>query len=494
MHTTTSKKVWLLGVLRHLLRKPTILFTFNRYVSYTLQFVRGIILASVLGPFYFGVWGFLMLVNQYLSYSGLGFQHAINVELAVQDPNDDSKRNSQLIGVTLTATLFIGMVLLVIGGLIQKFQIPLFTKYTFSQYAFILALITALTHLNQVYANIYRVYQKLGKVAIYEFILASLPLIVIIFYRGGQLLFALLIALAFANAIGVLVYTVKVPFRIRLLWDTSLIRYLLIIGFPLLIYQLSFWLITLAGRTIISIYYSVEVMGYFSLANNFTNAVMLGLRAVAWVVFPIILTKTKYGIPDEQVWQTVQKVNIIYGTAVFLTVFSIIILFTPILFAILPQYQPSTNILIILLLSQAVLSVTFGYNSLAIARKKQKSIATIAMIAVGVVVVLGLASAWLGLDMIWVATAMLVGAIVFTYLQVRLGEKLVQSHESSGGSWNQVIPLGSILAIGLVFVGCLLGNYLMIFSIFGLISFLVGNSSNLKQLRQYILFSIRAVN
>lgn len=490
-HTATSKIVQFWGLLRRLLRKPTILFTFNRYISYALQFIRGIILAKVLGPFYFGVWGFLMLVSQYLSYTGLGLEYAINVELAVHD-RDDNKQESQLIGVTLTATLCVGLLLLLVGFLIQRFQIALFAKYSFSQYALILALIVALTNLNQVYANIYRVFYKLGRIALYEFVLASLPLVVIVFYQGEQLIRALLMALALAHGFGVLLYTTKAPFSIRLQWETPLIRYLLIIGIPLLIYSLSFWLITLVGRTIISIYYSVEAMGYFSLANNLTNAVMLGLRAIVWVVFPIILTKTKYGVPDEEVWQTVRRVNTLYGTAVFLAIFSMIFL-APILFIILPQYQPTLRILIVLLMSQAVLSITFGYNSVAIARKQQIKVAGIAVVAVSFVLVLGFGVASLGLDMIWVATAMLIGAIIFTYLQARLGEKLMNQYISPAKDKKTIMPLGSAVAVGLVFIGCL-SDYIMVFSVLGLISFLAGNVSNLKQLRQFVLRGVNMVD
>ncbi|MBE2197596.1 MAG: oligosaccharide flippase family protein [Anaerolinea sp.] len=484
IQAATSQMVQLWRLCHHLFSRPTFLFTFNRYIGYALQFVRGILLAKMLGPLLFGVWGFLTLMIQYLSYTGLGLQYAINVELAVKEGDDSQTHHAHLIGVTLTATVLIAIVLLLAGFAIQSFQIPLFTKYSFSQYALVLALLIGLTHLNQVYANIYRVYQKLGRITAYEFVLAFLPLAAIFFFRDEQLVMASLLAMVLANVIGILVYTFYAPFPIQFLWDAPLLRYLLALGIPLLIYNLSFWLITLVGRTIISIFYSVETMGYFSLANNITNATLLGLRAVAWVVFPTVLVKTRYGLPDDRVRQTVRKVNTVYGTAVFLAIWGMILL-TPLLFIILPQYQSSIQVLIILLLSQAVLSMTFGYNSLAIARKQHIKVAGIALIAVGVVFALGLAAAWSGMDMLWVATAMLVGSIVFSLLQAWLGERLIQQDQTVGKYWFQVMSAGSFIAVTLALTGCLTGHYL-IFNMLGVLAFSVGNRSALKQLWQYV--------
>lgn len=482
IQTTTAQVTQLWGTLRRLLKKPTVLFTANRYLSYLLQLVRGIWLARILGPILFGVWGFLMLVSQYMSYTGLGLQYAINVELAVAE-SDNKQNHARLIAVALTTTGLISVGLLLAGLIVQYFQIPLFNKYSFTQYALVMALLTGLTHLNQVYANIYRVYQKLGRIAAYELILAALPLAIIFFVSREQLIMASLVAMVLANVIGVLVYTVRAPFPVRLMWDTPIARHLLKIGVPLLVYNLSFWLIILAGRTIIGISYSVEMMGYFSLAYALANATLLGLRAVAWIIFPVVLAKTRFGLPDEAVRQTVWRVNMVYGTAVFLVVFGMI-LAAPLLVIILPQYAASVGVLILLLLSQAVLSVTFGYNSVAIARKQQMKVAGIAMLAVVVVLIFGFAAAWLNLSMLWVAMSILAGSAVFTFLQAWLGEGMLQQRPRIQDYWGRVMPIGSVIAVVLAVIGCLTEQYL-VFSLAGLVVFLTGNRPQLRALWQY---------
>lgn len=474
--------VWQQGL--RLLKKPTVLFTANRYVGYLLQFVRGLLLANLLGRFSFGVWGFLMLVTQYLSYTSLGLQYAVNVELAVDEP-EKRAAHGRLIGVTIRSTWLITAVLLLLSFGWQQSQLPLFEKYQFSNYALLVALIAGLTHINQVYINVYRVYNALARIAAYELLLAALPLLVLLFVQGDSLIMASLWALVVANAVGVCLFAVCPPFAVQPGWDWALLRHLLRIGIPLLVYNLSFWLIILAGRTIVSAFYSVEMMGYFTLAYTLANATLLGLRAVAWLIFPSVLAKTHQGIANADVRRTVHKVNDMYGTAVFLAVFAAILL-SPLVGLLLPEYQPGIRVLIVLLLSQAVLSVTFGYNSVAIARKRQMQVAAIAMMAVGVVLLLGLLMAWLKLDILWVATAVLLGSFVFTFWQAQLGERLIQEPGPKVSlSWLRLLPPSTLLAIILILIGCWSQQYFR-FNMTGLAVFLLGNRLKLKQLWQTI--------
>ena len=72
--------------------KKELIFTFGRYISYFFQIVKGFLLAKILGPELFGVFGVFMLIKQYLVYSNLGIQYALNIKLSV-DNNFDSEFN-----------------------------------------------------------------------------------------------------------------------------------------------------------------------------------------------------------------------------------------------------------------------------------------------------------------------------------------------------------------------------------------------------------------
>ncbi len=442
--------------IQRVLKNPILLFAASRYVGYGLQFVRGILVAKFLGLYLFGVWGFLMLVRQYLSYTSLGLQYAINVELATESV-DDPEKQEQIVRVALTTTALIAGLLSLSGLGIQVFGVPLFEKYSFNQYAVALGVIAGLGHLQQLFANIYRVHGKLARIAASELFVAAVSLLAALLFRGEALILALLGAMILSGVVSIAIFMIRAPFKVSLSFDIRHVRHLLSIGIPLLIYAVSFYLITVAGRTIISVFYSVETMGYYSLANTITATTLLGLNAVIWVVFPDVLSRTREGLADEAVARTVQKVNDLYGTSVFLAVFGMI-LALPLLFLFLPKYKPVRGALEVLLLSQAILSLSFGYNCAAIARKQQLKVAGISLIAVAVVTSLGLLAALLKFHYVWIAVSILAGSFVFTILQTRLGSRMLNKGNVQTEYFKSVLPLGGLVAIMFVLVGSLMGN------------------------------------
>ncbi|MBK8905700.1 MAG: oligosaccharide flippase family protein [Anaerolineaceae bacterium] len=478
--STRTSHAW--SVMRNIGQNPVVLFTASRYLGYAMQFVRGILVAKFLGPYLFGIWGFLTLMQQYLMYTGFGFQHAINVELAV-NALSDKERQAKYINVAWTMTLLIAVLLAVIGAYVQFRDVPLFTKYNFYQYTFALSLIVGLSHLKEVFSNIYRVYGQLNRIMLGEILVATLPLIVVFFYRDEALILAVLAATCVSSLIAILIFIIRPPFALALEFDFPAAWQMMAIGIPLLVYTLSYALITTMGRTVVSIFYSVEELGYFSLANSITYATLLGLRAVTWVVFPSILTKTRDGLPDDEVRKIVNKVNDLYSTAVFLVVF-IMILLTPLLNIFLPQYKPVVSILSVMLVMQAVLSVIFGYNTIAVARNQQLKVAGISIIAVIFITLLSGLIGLLKWDVFWIAIVMLGGSILFVVLQAQLGSRLMNNGNIQKGYLTDVLPLGSMIAMAFFVVGSIM-NTPAPFGVIGLVVFLISRRHSIQQLSSF---------
>ncbi len=474
--------------IRRVFHNPVLLFAGSRYVGYGLQFIRGMLVARFLGPYLFGVWGFLMLALRYLSYTSLGLQYAVNVELAtsVDSANTDNEQE-ETIRVALTGTAIVAALLILSGVLIQLTGLSLFAKYSFNQYVAALASLAGLTHLREVLKNVHRVYGNLARIAAGELLTATLPLLAALVFREQTLVFALLGALTLSEMVSIAILIVNAPFRASFSWLPKHVRHLLSIGIPLLVYNVSFYLIMIAGRTVISMFYPVQAMGYYSLANSITTATMLGLKAGAWVVYPDILSRTSQEVADETVAQTVQKVNDLYGTSVILVIFAMILIL-PLMFLFLPDYKPVEETLGLLLMSQAVMSLSFGYNCVAVARKQQMRVAKISWIAVAVVVLFSLLAAFLELHYVWVAGSILAGSFVFTALQVRLGSQTLRQSKDSR-SWQDVLPSGRLAAISVLVLSILLG-YTTIGGVIGLIVFIVANKEDIITLWHFIWQSV----
>lgn len=450
-----------------------ILFTICRYAVYGMVLVRGLLSAKFLGPQLLGIFGFLCLLLQYLAYSGLGLQFAVNVKLAT-DPDAD---HSSSISAALTFTALIAALLIIAGVLVQELGLPLFAKYSFANYATVVGFIAGATLLQQVYTNIYRVHGRLAKVAGTELFSALILLMAVFLFRSDALLMAMLAGMALSAAFALVLFTFRAPFKITLSLNSSWIKSLLSLGWPLLLYNASFYLIPMVAQTAISIHYPVVAMGYYTFATSVANAILLGYNSISWIVFPNILTKTRSELSDAEVLRTTDRVNILFGTGVFLTVFAGLVLL-PALFAVLPRYSPSQGTLMILLLSQGLLESCFGYNCLAIARKRQMSVAKISMTCVLAVGCLSTLSGFLGLSFIWIAGAVFVGSLLFNVLQARLGGKLVPSAEEQ---FRPVLTASTIIALAICIASIPLSHPTLGAAV-GSIVFVVGNRERVIEL------------
>lgn len=472
-----------MNYLANILKNSIFIFSVSRYLGYGLKVIRSILIAKFLGVYFFGIWGFLSLVQRYLLYTSFGLPNAVTVELSTEGFVHQEKQK-QIIGVSLSFLFFVFILLTVAGLGIQLFEIPVSEKYKFSQFAIFVSVIIGLNHFNQLFANIYRVYKKLTRIIVGEQLHNILPLAAVLVFRGETLLVALLISLILSRAFAILIYMVKPPFLISLSLNLRQLRELLSIGVPLLIKNFSFYLITIAAHTIISIYYSIEEMGYYSLAYTITNSTLLGLNTVAWVIFPTILSKTSNNVPDEEVVATVGKINDLYNTSVFLFVYGVI-LSMPFLFMLLPNFKPASPVLYILLLSQALISVSFGYNSVAISRKKQLKVAQISIVAVIFVVSLSLMCALLKLQFIWIAFSVFVGTFVYTFLQSRLGASLLHKGKIPSNYFQNMLPLGSLCAV-LISLSFAFLDHTTLGGVLGFSIFAIANRSKLIYLWNYL--------
>jgi len=405
-----------------------IFFTSSRYISFGLQFIRGILVAKFLGPSLLGIWGFLMLVQQYLLNTTCGIEYALNVELSI-NKNKGNESHSTLISTAINYLIFIFIILFLLILVYNFYSIQIFEKYQFGNFSFELFLIICFAELQQVFSNVCRVYDRLDLVVMYEILINILPFAVIFIFSGNHLIHAILISMIVAGFIGNYLFFKKTPFDYSLSIDFTNLKKLLAIGIPLLLYNFSFNLMLITSRTIISIFYSVKEMGLYSLANSLSSAILIGISSIAWAVFPKVLSKLSNDEDVHELSKNTTLINELYSISVLLMIF-IAILFLPIVFIFLKEYIAIEPVLVILLLSQGILSNSFAFNSLAIAKKKQITIAFYSFLSIIFIITTSLIFASLKLNIIWIAISTLLGVIVFSILQILFGYKLlgVKSH------------------------------------------------------------------
>jgi len=100
-------------------------FTLGRYIVYALQLIKGFALAYFLGPFFLGIYGYFMLYQQYLVYSNLGVQYALNAELSMAAESSEAVKDD-IANSAFTLTGFICGVLIIAAVIVFVYEINIF--------------------------------------------------------------------------------------------------------------------------------------------------------------------------------------------------------------------------------------------------------------------------------------------------------------------------------------------------------------------------------
>lgn len=432
-----------------MINKEELYFVLLRYFNFFLQALRGFALAYYLGPFLFGVFGYIMLYQQYLSYTNIGIQYSVNAELAlITNSESQEVKKKRIIDSAFSLTSIISVFLLFIAFLIYFNKIELFPFEGSYKYSFILISLTILTHFQQIFVNILRIEKKIKEIILSDIIISLSILSIILFFDGVNLVNAVFYVWAIVLACVVLYF--KFLYSRNINFTTDEVKLLLKVGLPLLIYNFSYYLMGLILRTLVGLFYPTIIMGYFSFANNITTAVMLGLDTITWVIFPSVIAKLAAGsfnnleLRDYLISFT-NKLVVIVFTVIFAS-----LLVLPLLFLILPQYKMVEYSLSILLINQIIFNSAFAMISLCIARKMYLQIAIISLLSVTISGTMSLLFSIYHFNFIWLAVSNIIGSLIFINILILFITKKINISYSSvitSFSWSlQLALLISVIA------------------------------------------------
>lgn len=350
-------------------------FIVSRYATYLLQFINYLFLAVYLGPYYLGVWGFITLTLQYLSQINFGIAHSVNAIVAVH--KNKKWFVEKIIGSSITLLLSLSLLILLVS--IVVYYVDFGSKYNFSKYTAVVALIGVLGHFNMLFSNFFRVYGRLFEIAFNQTILPVLMAVAIFFFKRDNLLSALLISNLLAFIVSFLLFVFRSPIRLHPVVNLRLIRIIQVKGWYLFVFNTSFYLVIISTRSFISGYYSVEEFGYFTFSFSLANVILLLIQSFSFLLYPKLLNRFAKSSSD-QILLLLAKVRDIYiSTSHLLVHFAILVV--PIFLNFFPQYLPSESAFKLVALTIMLHTNSFGYSGLLIAKGREKELAIISFVA-----------------------------------------------------------------------------------------------------------------
>ena len=467
------------------LKNKIFVFIFTRYLSYFIQFLNSLIIAYFLGPYYLGVWGFISVILQYLSYGNLGLDNALNVTLSTGNILE-SKKQSQILSNALIATVLTGLILISIGFFIYAIDVHFFEKYLFSRYMFFIIVISCLNYLNVLFINLFRTYSLYTPIVVFQLSIQLLQLPICFLLKSDMIISGLLSMTAVAHVISFFVFIKKMPIKVFLKVDFNVLKTLYKRGVSLLFYNVTFNLLMLSTRSVIGYFYPVETMGFFTFASNIATALIVGLSSLEFILFPKMLNRLSADTPTDKSIKTFHEVRYIYMATVYLIIILGLICY-PILLFYFKKFSDTINVFSYLVICQIVLASGFGYSTLIIARGKELFLVLHGLIALLLNLTLSIVGYSLyGFDYSFMALFLVISFVYYDAQVIRKGRELLNLKGDFYSIIADLFPAKSIVSLAFLVVSIVTKQYLL-FYIFSFLSFFVFNFRGFTLIKKYIL-------
>lgn len=345
-------------MLKKIISNGKVVFILSKYATYAIYFIISLVIANKLGLFYFGIYGFLKLIIQYFTYSNLGVNYSSLVIMS-EDANKDITKNSSILTSSIIITFFsLTFFYLIFVAICNLYEIEFYNRFNIGQYVFYIFFIVLIKQINQLYINIYRVYDRL-KIINWAYIIPCIGEFIVLFTGNGErLLDNIMWAMVFSNGIVFIIFLVDAKFSISNNIDIKATKKLVRRGIMLLLYNISFYFIVLVAKSYISSEFQIEDFAQYSFSYNISDAVMLLNSSVSFFIYPNLINKLSSSNSTNNSLLLMREMQQYYMIAASLVII-IALIASHFLQLIVPDYVKSEYILQILLLSQLLVANSF---------------------------------------------------------------------------------------------------------------------------------------
>ena len=382
------------------------------YLSYTLTFVNSLLLANFLSVFFFGIYQFILLVSQYLSYSNLGISYSLGVVLAAK------KNNPSLSSVVWHTAFRINLycaIIIIISNIILITAFPnMMYKYNYVNHSLGIILIALISNANTLFSNLYRTYSCFFKINLQQFIPPASLLILIIVKQENTSIDDIIKVSIIGNLFPMIIYFYRAPLKLSLFSKIkkSIVYTLIRRGTTLLLHNLSFSFIIIASATIVSMFFAVEIFAQYRFAQSISSIAIMAISSFVFMFYSKILNRLTYK-SNFEAESFIMTMNEVYVKAMDFVSFLLLIV-CPIIQFGFEKYSPMLNVFKLLIVAKIITNQVSVYSMFMTARKKESYLAKYGFIAIGLVVILGLIVAWAGLQHEYVALSVVIASIYYS--------------------------------------------------------------------------------
>lgn len=322
------------------------------------KFLSGFFVAKFLGPTSFGLRNLFGIIVENASFSHLGTYDAMCKEVPFHRGKKDTRHATTVIENVFSINMLYSSVVLLSCILFSLYLINIQYEAIYIFFVLFFGFYTVAEKFKQFGTSLLIVDKKtsvLGKLTLFEGVSYSTASILFTYYWGLAGLFGGLLISIFLVDIFLLINLKHLP-KIRL--SFSLIRQLLLIGFPIMSIALMFIVLRSIDRLIIAAFLSTENLGFFGVGTIISGLIYFSFADVVRAVFaPRIMERLGESESKSVLIEYLLQPTLIIAYLTPLVIGTIYIaIHIPIRYYI-PDYTPSISVVRILTLGSFFISI-----------------------------------------------------------------------------------------------------------------------------------------
>nr|WP_303776081.1 oligosaccharide flippase family protein [Bacteroides intestinalis] len=404
------------------LTNKILIYLASRYISYGVQFFVSLIIAAKMGPYFFGIYGFITLILNYCAVISFGIPASLNVLLVHHKTQENTCGN--YIGNALLFYTIQSLLLFVLYLVLVISDIEIDNNYPIKEYYLLIAIIASLNYFNSIFINVLRIKNKVNQLSVVQSLNVLLNVIVVCIVKGENLIIALLLCNLISGIASVIVTKLcdALPPLKKILIKITFLKEILGKGMYLFFCNSCFAFILISIRSLISANYKVEEFGAFTFSFSIANSVMLLLEVLMTIIFPKLVDLLSFN-DNKIVENTLEKLRGTYISSAHLLIY-VAMLFFPILLNFMPKYSNALTSMNLIALAVLMNTNSSGYSTLLISKNKERTSAVLSMTALIINIILGYSLiSFFHVGFSYVILAALFTYIYFSFMVVVEGRK-----------------------------------------------------------------------
>lgn len=393
-------------------------YSLIKYLALAFAFLKGLINAKFLGPELLGVLGNLTLILGYTSYANLGIIYSMNREYVLEEEKSIDK-GERVLNTTFTSLFIISIVFIILSILSI-----LIYRNTFGIYLALIFIIAIFEQFKNYFTNYFRLIDNYNMINLVEVIYNIISFILTFILINDFKIYGVLISMLICGIIILILGIVKSR-NIKLKIEKRILKSLISIGIPLLIYNLGFYILTTIDRWIIIKYFTDADLGYYTFANNMVSATLVFITSMLFLIYPKLIKNFNEG-KNRNILIIVNRYTRLLeiACAIFFTMG--VVIFKPFIDIFLDKYVGSIEIYMILLLSVIVNTLSYFANCYIVSNRKQKYLVYLQVMSILVNLTCNIIFVKLGFGVKGVALGTLITNAIYSIMQYNIFIKLTK--------------------------------------------------------------------